>query len=1110
MPSTPPPICNFDKSFCTASSGFSCSGQQSSWSLSNTVEDDVVTGTQTQTTGSTTVLGFDSSSFTFIDGNNSLFDTYDLYAWPSTFELTNTGTFNLQGGTLTAGFEVINGVMNQNGSSTNTLVSNGVGSNSQGAAFHIHCSGTDNTSCQSVVSAEDSVGSLLVSGNAAQYNLSGGTINAPILQVDSGGTFNQTGGTVNVLPYLSEDANQPTGTLSSGLYVGLNGTGTYNLSGGGTLQAGGFFTSGQSTSQAAGNEYIGYNAGSNGVFNQSGGNNLLGQYSNPTNPFSGSTGGNLYVGYLGNGTYNLSGGILANVLGTNEYIGYGPGSVGTFNQTAGFNGGVAGTGQPPDYTISQLYVGYMGQGNYTLGVLNGSPFNPELAANDEYIGTLGFDSTTDKQIAGTGNFIQDSGENFASGEMIVGNQGNVPGLNFGLLNPQGTYTLNGGQLSAGGEIIGDQSTGYFVQTGGSNTAPSLLIGFGNAQESPIGVYELSSGALTVCCSSEEVGSGAGTNGLFIQSGGTHQALEIVLGLGGGTGTYSLSSGLLDVGLLTVGEDAQNGGSGLFNQTGGTVNTNFQLQGYTSEGTIQVGSDADGTYSLGCTSGSASTCVGAGTLISGSEEIGLTINTSFTGTFNQYAGTSNTMTPSGLGNGALTVGADGNGVYNMYGGTLSAEHEDMGTFGSAGVTGTFNQSGGTNSVIAPSNTPGYGDLNVGDNGNGAYNLSGSNTTTLNAVTENVSVGAGNGTFNQSGGVNNVSGTFTVGGGDESTTSGSYNLSGGALNATNEIVGDNFTTTSALTQAFVQTGGANTVSGTLTIGASNFSQIAPGLYGLGNGTLTAGNITIGSSGTFAINLGLGGPAADVHLNVGGTLTNNGTLDVFGATGTNIQASIGNFVNNGTLNLDPVTLNVTNLTFGANSVAQTVAGDVFKVDGNFTNDFNIANTSLASQWNLASATLDFVGTSTHDVFLGSSFSANNFAWGSLVLDGGGSLAFVSGSNGLYVDSLDLSGGLSAFADICGGSIFYDENDSANSTLFGGGNQGSYTNSCGGSLVPFVGASIGSSSGGTGGAPTPESSTWLLLLTGLACLSVGAWSRKLQLRGAAMQACAGNRQRE
>ncbi|MGA7176147.1 MAG: type I restriction endonuclease subunit R, partial [Candidatus Acidiferrales bacterium] len=42
---------------CTASSGFSCSGQQSSWSLSNTVEDDVVTGTQTQTTGSTTVLG---------------------------------------------------------------------------------------------------------------------------------------------------------------------------------------------------------------------------------------------------------------------------------------------------------------------------------------------------------------------------------------------------------------------------------------------------------------------------------------------------------------------------------------------------------------------------------------------------------------------------------------------------------------------------------------------------------------------------------------------------------------------------------------------------------------------------------------------------------------------------------------------------------------------------------------------------------------------------------------------------------------------------------------------------------------------------------------------
>ncbi len=1111
--STPPPICNFDKSFCAASSGFSCSGAQSSWSLSNTVEDDVITGTQTQTSGNITVLGQDSSTFTFIDGNDSIFDTFDLYAWPSTFEVANTGTFNLQGGTLTAGFEVINGVMNQSGSTTNTLVSYGLGPNSQGAAFHIHCSGTGNTSCQSVVSAEDSVGSLLVSGNTAQYNLSSGTISAPILEADSGGTFNQTGGTVNVLPYLSEDANQPAGTLSSGLYVGLNGTGTYNLSGGGTLQAGGFFTSGQSASQAAGNEYIGYNAGSNGVFNQSGGNNLLGQYSDPSNPFNGFTGGNLYVGYLGNGTYNLSGRILANVLGTNEYIGYGPGSVGTFNETAGFNGGVAGTSQPPDYTISQLYVGYMGHGNYTLGVPNGSPSNPELAADDEYIGTLGFDSTTSQQIAGTGNFIQDSGENFAADQLIVGNEGNLSGVNFGLLTPQGTYTLNGGQLSAGGEIIGDQSAGYFVQTGGSNTSPSLLIGFGNAQESPIGVYELSGGTLTVCCSSEEIGIGAGTNGLFIQSGGISQTLEIVLGIGGGTGTYSLSSGLLDVGLLSVGEDAQNGGSGLFNQTGGTVNTVFMLNSngtnFTSEGTIQVGTEANGTYNLGCTNGSASTCVGAGTLISGSEEIGLTVNTSFTGTFNQYAGTSNTMAPGGLGNGALTVGADGNGVYNMYGGTLSAEHEDIGTFGSAGVTGTFNQSGGANSVVAPSSTPGYGDLNVGDNGNGTYNLSGSNATTLNAVTENVGLGVGNGTFNQSGGVNNVSGTFTLGGGDESTTLGFYDLSGGALNAANEIVGDNFTTSSVLTQAFLQTGGTNTVTGTLTIGASSFSQNAPGLYGLENGTLTAGNITVGSAGIFSINPGAAGPAADAHLNVGGTLTNNGTLDIFGATSTNIQATIGNFVDNGTVNLDPVTLNVTNLTFGASSVVQTVAGDVFKVGGNFTNDFNIASTSLAAQWSLASATLDFTGTGTHDLFMASTLSANNFAWGSLVLDSGGSLAFTSGSAGFYVDSLDLSGGLGAFADICGGSIFYDENDSANSSLFGGGNQGSYTNSCGGSLVPFLGATISSSSGGTG-APTPEPSTWLLLLTGLTCLLVGAWFRKFQVRSVATQACASNRQGE
>jgi hypothetical protein len=1094
-PATPPPICNFDKSFCAATLQ-TCSGTAADWSSSNTNTDDVVTGTVTQSSGKTTVVGFDSSSFTFINLNDTIQDTYDLYAWPSTFEVAKTGTFNLQGGTLTAGFEVVNGVMNQSGDTTNTLVSYGSGPNSQGAVFHVHCSGTDNTNCGSVVSSEDAVGSLLVSGGGAQYNLSGGTINGPILQVDSGGTFNQTGGTVSILPYLSEDANQPTGTLSSALYVGVSGAGTYNLSSG-TLQVGGYYTSGSSATQlqATGNEYIGYNAGSSGVLNQSGGTNQLGQYTNPSAPSAGSVGGNLYVGYMGNGTYNQSGGTLANVIDTNEYVGYGPGSVGTFNQTGGANGLDIGTVSSPESTILQLYVGDMGHGNYTLGVSGGSTLTPTLTADFEYVGTYGFDSATSQQIAGTGNFVQNSGVNLASVELVVGNGGNSVGGNFGALNSQGIYTLNGGELIAGDEIIGDQSSGLFIQNGGINSVTSLLIGSGNAQNSPIGIYDLTGGTLTNCCSAEEIGVGAGTNGFFAQSGGLNQTLEISLG-NSGTGTYSLTGGTLDVGTLTVGQN----GTGLFNQTGGTVNMQFTLQSYTGAGSLDVGSNGNGTYNLGCP-----TCTGPAALNSAIENIGLTIGTSFVGTFNQYAGTTNTIAP----NGSLNVAEDGQGVYNLYGGTLTATYENV---GQGGGTGTFNQSGGTNNVASTSGMPETGTLTVGATGTGTYNLSGASTglsaTTLHAATENVGYSTGTGTFNQSGGVNNVSGTLTVGGGNVSTSSGFYNLSGGTLNAANEIIGNNLTTTSALTQTFLQTGGTNTVTGTLTIGATSGAQNAPGAYALENGSLTAGNITIGSAGGFAINPGAGGAGATVQVNVLGATTNNGLLDVF-ATAANAQVSLGNFVNNGTYSADPVAVNIANFTIGAKGVLETVAGDGFNVAGNFTNNFNVANASLASLWNVSSATLDFTGAGGHDIFLASTLSGSSFAWGTLDLGAGGSLDFLAGSDSLYVDSLDLAGGLGALADICGGSVYYDKNDSANSGLLAGGSQGTYTNSCGGSLIPFLGDTIGSSGGGTGGsggtggtggsAPTPEPSTWLLLLGGLACLSVRRWIREFQRHSAA-----------
>lgn len=1023
-------------------------------------------GTSTQTTSVTLGVDIFMDFYNQCFGNlcNSISDTYSI---PSAFELGSQATYNLQAGTLSAAFEVIGGTMNQSG---------GVNQLTDGTATHVHCF---NNSCSTVLSVQ-TVGTLDVAGGT--YNLTAGNVQTPLLISDGGGTFNQSGGTVTVLPNISNDLSQPTGSLDAGLYIGENGAGTYNLQSG-TLEVGGaysFSCGSQSTCTgfANGNEYVGYNAGSDGVFNQSGGSNLIG----PPPQGASTLGGNLYVGYMGTGVYNMSGGTLAPYFNVNEYIGNLPGSKGTFNQTGGINGVNIATGSNPTYSVLELYVGYMGNGSYTLGAPGGSTTSATLSAGFENIGAYGYDSATNTDVAGTGSFVQNSGTNNVT-ELNVGAQGNVPGGNFSLSNPQGIYTLNEGIINASQETVGEESAGIFVQNGGINITNSLDIGMGNTTQPGAGEYDLTGGTLEICCSAAQIGQGSGVVGIFNQTGGVNEATEIIVGASG-TGTYSLSgaNSVLDPSFLLVGDL----GSGIFNQTGGTVNllATFQYNGGTEGGggTLQVG--ATGTYNLGCANGSSASCVGAGTLIADNEEIGETVNTSFVGTFNQYAGTTNTVTRGTNGTGTLDVGESGQGVYNMYGGTLTANTENIAQFG---ATGTFNQSGGTNNVVL--GTPSTDVLSVGYNGNGTYNLSGANAgpnaTTLNAVNENIG-GQGVGTFNQSGGVNNVAGTLIVGDGGLASGAGLYSLSGGTLSATNEIVGNNFASTNALTEAFLQTGGMNDVSGTLTIGASQFNQNAPGAYAIENGTLSASNITVGSNAAFSVNPSSAPSGTGVvNLAVSGTLTNNGVTDFFSGPHGTINPMIVNLVNNGTLNLDPTTLDVKNFTIGANGIIDATGANRLNISGNFTDDFG--NLGLSSAWNVASMTLDFTGANTHDIFFASALSLSNLTWGNFILDSGGSLDFQSGSKSLYVDGLDFGGGMSAFADVCGGSIFYDENDSANDSLLTGGSKGSYSNSCGGLLVPFFGATIGST---TPPGPTPEPATWALFLIGVALLAV---SKKL-----------------
>lgn len=155
--------------------------------------------------------------------------------------------------------------------------------------------------------------------------------------------------------------------------------------------------------------------------------------------------------------------------------------------------------------------------------------------------------------------------------------------------------------------------------------------------------------------------------------------------------------------------------------------------------------------------------------------------------------------------SLTVGG---GIIDMAVGSISTVNESI-------SSGTFIQSGGTNSVA------GYLDLGSYALGTPTYNMSGG---ALFAGSLNLSYGD-KASFNQSGGTVTVASAVYLSGTE------TYSLSGGGV-----LSAGNLDISSYHTGAFAQSGGVNTVSGSL-----NVSQ---GSYGLSGGSVFATNVTIGT--------------------------------------------------------------------------------------------------------------------------------------------------------------------------------------------------------------------------------------------------------------------------
>ena len=413
----------------------------------------------------------------------------------------------------------------------------------------------------------------------------------------------------------------------------------------------------------------------------------------------------------------------------------------------------------------------------------------------------------------------------------------------------GTYSLGGsGLLSAVSEYIGYSGSGAFTQSGGTNTMSGnyggLYVGYNSGSG---GSYGLSGSGL-LSAANEYIGY-SGT-GAFAQSGGTNNAgSELSLGwYSGSSGTYGLSgSGLLSTSTLIVG----NSGAGTFAQTGGSNSAGFLSIGSSgyyqfSGGTLQVNAGLanqgvfDGTGNKGSLSAANSIVdLSAGTLQNVQNVKSLSV---------KIGSNSLLLVPTGF-NPATAFGSYSNAGFTHTVGTTLTMSAGTGFSGNGDITDYVNCQG----TIAAA-TGGWIDLDggVAVSGSGSVNLGQGNFTaigtpssiTSGSLSANMgSIGglSGNGTFNQSGGTNNITGAFgELHVGEALGASGTYSLSSpGMLSvAAFEFIGNSGTGT------FIQSGGTNNITGPYGELDLGYGTGSSGTYNLsGSGVLSAANENVG---------------------------------------------------------------------------------------------------------------------------------------------------------------------------------------------------------------------------------------------------------------------------
>jgi T5SS/PEP-CTERM-associated repeat protein len=496
----------------------------------------------THTAGTLTVGDVIGSQGNFTLAGGSLVTTSSqLIGASGTAIFTQTGGSNSPG-TLDIGFATGgNGTYNLGGTGS-LSVANQENIGFQGAAT-FNQTGGRNTAAFSL-----SLGAL--GGSSGTYNL-GGT--ATLLVTGGGeavgssgvGFFNQSGGAVSI---------SPGNTLTIGNASGS--TGTYNLSGSGTLTCNG-------------TEYVGF--GGTGSFNQGGGTNMalngliVGENAGAT------------------GSYTLSGGTLTVSGNDAEFIGdFGAGN---FVQTGG--------------THNTIVLYLAAEGAAAVGAYNLSGTGALNATSAEIIGESNTGTFTQSAGVNTTNNLDLGGQsgssgtyNLNGGTLLVGNNVVGNGVFVGAAaTGKGVLTVSGAGLMTvfGALTINNNALGSAVNLSGGtinaaalnfNGAPSLFnwtsgtLNLTTSVTFDSGATATSTSAAfgpslalgvgqTLMVTGDETLGGAGSFALTLNSGATHYV----------SGTLTLNP---------AGTITQNAGSSLyaatFTQAGGTVNGTLQNQG----------------------------------------------------------------------------------------------------------------------------------------------------------------------------------------------------------------------------------------------------------------------------------------------------------------------------------------------------------------------------------------------------------------------------------------------------------------------------------------------------------------------------------------------------